>query len=73
MLMVGAIAAPCLFPLAAEGGIGGAFAYAVLMGLCLVRICGWREGWMCVWMDGWMCGGFREGGMDGWMDGWMDG
>jgi hypothetical protein len=45
MIAVGCIAAPALFPLAAEGGIGGAFAYAVLMGLCLVRV--WLRVFVC--------------------------
>ena len=37
MIAMGCFAPPALFPLAAEGGVGGAFAYAVLMGLCMVR------------------------------------
>lgn len=37
MILVGAIAAPAFFPLAANGGTGGAFAYSVIMGVLLVR------------------------------------
>lgn len=37
MILVGAIAAPAFFPLAADGGTGGAFAYSVIMGVMLVR------------------------------------
>lgn len=36
ILALGVIAPPAFFPLAAEGGVGGAFAYAVLMGVCMV-------------------------------------
>lgn len=39
MLALGCVAPPALFPLAANGGIKGSFAYAVLMGTVLVRAC----------------------------------
>ena len=43
MILVGAIAAPAFFPLAADGGTGGAFVYSVIMGVVLVR-CGYGGG-----------------------------
>ena len=53
MILVGAIAAPAFFPLAANGGTGGAFAYSVIMGVLLVRVWGVCV-LVCVMVVGWM-------------------
>jgi hypothetical protein len=59
-------------PIRRAATIVSVLAVVVFVGLVLVQVVGWLDGWLVGWLDGWLVG-WVDGWLGGWVVGWLGG